>query len=116
MGKFINARTLWVADKERVRDDIYRAISKNINGLNNYKEGSIIKDAIDSELDKFSMFEDINGGEDSLFWRLILLAWIPLQIVVLVPFCSVKWLCGKGWYLDSQSLLGRFHRRVFKNF
>lgn len=116
MGKFINARALWVADKERVIDDIYRAISKNIDGLSGYKEKSIIKDAIDSELDRFSMFEDRKCGDDSLFWRLILVVWIPLQIIVLVPYCSIKWLCGKGWYLNSESLLGRFHRRVFKNF
>lgn len=116
MGKFLNYSTLWISDKERVRDDIYREISKNIEGLRGYKEKSIIKDAIDSELDRFSVFEDRKCGEDSLLWRLILLAWIPLQIVVLVPFCSVKWLLGKGWYLKSDSLLGRFHRRVFKNF
>ena len=117
MLKFVNGRKLWCADKERVRDNIYREISKNIAGLSGYKERGIIENAIDEELDKFSMIEENQERiEPSLFWRLMIVIWIPAQIFILVPYCAIKWLCGKGWYLNNESLIQRFHRRVFRNF
>lgn len=114
MSKWFNGRTLWCADKERVTDDIYRKISKELN-VNGYKERQIIKDAINDELDRFTLFEDYHGTEGSFLWRLILLIWLPCQLFLLVPYCSIKWLFGYGWYLKSDSLIGKFHRRVFKN-
>lgn len=115
MIKWTNGRTLWVSDKEKVTDDIYRSISKKLK-IQGYKERAAIKDSINDELDKYTMFEDREGTENEFFWRLMLIIWLPTQFLVLVPFCSIKWLLGYGWYLKSDSLLSRFHRRVFKNF
>lgn len=115
MSKWTNGRTLWVADKERVADDIYRAISKGLD-LKGYKERHIITDSINDELDKYTLFKDEIGTEGQLFWRIMLIFWLPTQFFILVPYCAIKWLFGYGWYLKSGSLLSRFHRRIFKNF
>lgn len=115
MSKWTNGRTLWCADKEIVVNDIYREISKGLN-LKGYVEREIIKNAIGEELDKYTLFEDYKTTENALFWRLMLIVWLPTQFFVLVPYCSFKWLFGYGWYLKSGSALSRFHRRIFKNF
>lgn len=112
--KWTNGRKLWIADKERIADDIYRSLSKELN-VNDYKNRAIIKDTVNNELDKYDLFEDYEGTEKSILWRLALIVWMPTQFLVLVPYCGFKWLFGYGWYLKSDSILSRFHRRVTKN-
>lgn len=112
--KWTNGRNLIMSDKDRIADDICRSLSKELS-VDDYKSRSIIRDTISNELYKYDLFEDYEGTEKSIFWRLALILWMPAHFLVLVPYCCFKWLFGYGWYLKSDSILSRFHRRVTKN-
>lgn len=116
MINWANNKEMWCSDKEEISGRIFENISNQIPSTQSYKEKQIIISAIGEELEGYSMFKDRQSlTESSLPWRLALIAWVPLQFFVLVPYCSVKWLFGRGWYLKSGSVIYRFHQRIYKN-
>lgn len=113
MSKWIKARSLWCSD----RDDISESLINEIDELVRFKSFAKkreVRELIDNALCDCSMYRDTeNTSESKLIYRLLFILFVPMQIILL-PYCAIKWLFGRGWYLDNQSRISNIIRKIDK--
>ena len=113
MSKWIKSRTIWCSDRDDISDELVGKID-NLLGLESYSKKCEVRDLINDSLCDCSMYRDSNGGDETkLLYRVLFVLYIPLQ-ALLIPYCAIKWMIGKGWYLDNQSRISHLIRKISK--
>lgn len=112
--KINEARRLWWSDKETIIESSVRKICKSI-GKSDYETRSSISEILEKELELCQVYKEYKSERKSkILWRIAFILWVPTQILI-TPILAIKWLAGYGWYLDSNSKLCHFIRRMQDN-
>ena len=113
MNKWIKGWTIWCSDRDDMADELAGKID-SLLGLESYSKKCEVRDLINDSLCDCSMYRDGKGENETKFlYRVLFVLYIPLQ-VLLIPYCGIKWIIGKGWYLDNQSKISHLIRKIDK--
>lgn len=113
MSKWIKGRSLWCSDKDDISNELIDEIDHLVK-FESYSKKTEVRELIEDALSDCSMYKDWpENKETKLGYRLLFIIYVPLQIL-LVPYCAIKWLFGKGWYIDNQSNLSNIMRKIDK--
>lgn len=109
--KFSKGNHLWCSDKEKVVEHLINEIDHKVR-FKSYTAKSEVRELIDTALSDCEMYEQKHYESNSkLGYRLLYLVAIFAQFL-LIPYCAIKWLCGKGWYLPNDSKISHLMRKI----